>query len=63
MSPQSKVRQLSERYSGWSAGFIDYDNDGWKDLYSANGDVDNIKPNARQVHSVHSNRATGGNIE
>ena len=28
--------------SGWSNGFIDYNNDGWKDLYSANGDVDNL---------------------
>jgi hypothetical protein len=55
VSPQSKVRQLSEQYSGWSAGFIDYDNDGWKDLYSANGDVDNIKPNARQHDTMFQN--------
>ena len=27
-------------FSGWSTGFIDYNNDGWKDIYSANGDVD-----------------------
>ncbi len=47
-SPMTKLRQLSAPFSGWSAGFIDYDNDGWMDLYSANGDVDNIKPNARQ---------------
>lgn len=48
VSPQSGVGRLSARLSGWSSGFIDYDNDGWKDLYSANGDVDNIAPNARQ---------------
>ncbi|MGA8025836.1 MAG: CRTAC1 family protein, partial [Bryobacteraceae bacterium] len=48
VSPQVKLGQLSARLSGWSNGFIDYDNDGWKDLYSANGDVDNIVPNARQ---------------
>jgi len=58
VSPQSRIRQLSAAYSGWSAGFIDYDNDGWKDLYSANGDVDNIKPNARQHDTLFEN--TGG---
>ena len=26
---------------GWYASFIDYDNDGWRDLYVVNGDVDN----------------------
>ena len=56
ISPQTKIRQLSEQYSGWSNGFIDYDNDGWKDLYSANGDVDNIKPNARQHDTMFENR-------
>jgi hypothetical protein len=55
VSPQSKVSQLSEPRSGWSTGFIDYDNDGWKDLYNANGDVDNIKPNARQHDSMFEN--------
>jgi hypothetical protein len=52
---QVKVRELSERYSGWSTGFIDYDNDGWKDLYSANGDVDNVKENARQHDTMFRN--------
>ena len=46
VSPPSKVAQLSAPYSGWSAGFIDYNNDGWKDIFSANGDVDNLVPNA-----------------
>jgi hypothetical protein len=46
---------LSERLSGWSNGFIDYDNDGWKDLYSANGDVDNIGPNSRQRDTMFRN--------
>jgi hypothetical protein len=55
VSPQSNVKQLSARFSGWSAGFVDYDNDGWKDLYSANGDVDNIKPNARQHDTLFRN--------
>jgi hypothetical protein len=40
--------RLSYRFGGWGAGFIDYDNDGWKDLYSANGDVDYLGDNAKQ---------------
>jgi enediyne biosynthesis protein E4 len=40
--------RLSFRFGGWGAGFIDYDNDGWKDLYSANGDVDYLGDNAKQ---------------
>ena len=31
---------LTRKLSGWSMGFIDYNNDGWKDIYSANGDLD-----------------------
>jgi len=45
---QSNVFKLSSALSGWGIGFIDFDNDGWKDIYSANGDVDNIGPNAKQ---------------
>jgi enediyne biosynthesis protein E4 len=44
----SKLGALSRRLSGWSVGFVDYDNDGWKDLYSANGDVDDLTVNAKQ---------------
>jgi hypothetical protein len=36
-------------------GFIDYDNDGWKDLYSANGDVDNFAPNSKQHDTMFRN--------
>jgi hypothetical protein len=42
VSPATNILQLSERLSGWSNGFIDYNNDGWKDIFSANGDVDNL---------------------
>ncbi|MGA2185702.1 MAG: CRTAC1 family protein [Bryobacteraceae bacterium] len=52
---QVRLQQLSEQLSGWSTAFIDYDNDGWKDLYSANGDVDNVKPNARQHDTMFRN--------
>jgi len=48
VSPSSGVATLSRNFSGWSNGFVDYDNDGWKDIYSSNGDVDNIGSNAAQ---------------
>jgi hypothetical protein len=36
----TRLGPLTRKLSGWSIGFIDYDNDGWKDIYSANGDLD-----------------------
>ncbi len=51
----SDVEPLSRRYSGWSNGFIDYNNDGWKDIYSSNGDVDYFEPNARQRDTMFQN--------
>jgi enediyne biosynthesis protein E4 len=35
----TRMAQLSIKYSGWSNGFYDFDNDGWKDLYTANSHV------------------------
>ncbi|MDX1980512.1 MAG: CRTAC1 family protein [Bryobacteraceae bacterium] len=54
-SPAAGIVRLSEPYSGWSAGFIDYNNDGWKDLYSANGDVDSLKADAEQHDTLFQN--------
>src|SRR5580658_387842 len=44
----SRLGTMSRNLSGWSIGFIDYNNDGWKDIYSANGDVDNLTQSAKQ---------------
>ena len=55
VSMPAKMAQLSQSLSGWSNGFIDYDNDGWKDLFSANGDVDNLVPNAPQHDTMFEN--------
>ena len=55
VSQHSRVAQLSESMSGWSNGFIDYNNDGWKDLYSANGDIDDVIVNARQHDTLFEN--------
>jgi len=38
-------------HSGWSARFLDYDNDGWKDLLIAQGhDLDTIEKISPQLH-------------
>ncbi|HEX9186024.1 MAG TPA: CRTAC1 family protein [Vicinamibacteria bacterium] len=54
-SPASGVMSLSRRFSGWSNGFVDYDNDGWKDVYSANGDVDYRPENGPQRDTMFRN--------
>ena len=47
---------LSRNLSGWSIGFIDYNNDGWKDIYSSNGDVDNLTASSRQHDTMFENQ-------
>ena len=51
----SHLSRLSVRSSGWSNGFIDYNNDGWKDLYSSNGDIDNMGEISRQPDTMFEN--------
>jgi hypothetical protein len=55
VSPSTNVARLSRKFSGWSNGFIDYDNDGWKDIYSANGDVDYLGDNSQQHDTMFRN--------
>ena len=52
----SKVQTLSLSYAGWSNGFIDYNNDGWKDIYSANGDVDEVNDKSPQHDTMFENQ-------
>ena len=54
-SYNSKVKRLSSSFSGWGNGFIDYNNDGWKDIYSANGDVDDLNEGSRQHDTMFEN--------
>ena len=54
-SSLSKIQKLSTTYSGWSNGFIDYNNDGWKDIYSANGDVDMVSAKSPQHDTMFEN--------
>jgi enediyne biosynthesis protein E4 len=51
----TRLGALSRTLSGWSIGFIDFNNDGWKDIYSANGDVDNLSTNSRQHDTMFQN--------
>jgi hypothetical protein len=39
---QSRLAKLTSSRSGWSNGFFDFNNDGWKDLFVANSDVNDL---------------------
>jgi hypothetical protein len=39
---QSRLASLTTTRSGWSNGFFDFNNDGWKDLFTANSDVNDL---------------------
>ena len=53
LTGSSGVAAATMLHSGWGAGFVDYDNDGWKDIFVAQGHVmDNIEltqPNLRYL--------------
>jgi hypothetical protein len=55
VSTPTRLTYLSRPYSGWSNGFIDYNNDGWKDLYSSNGDVDEFNELSPQNDTMFEN--------
>jgi len=47
---------LSQPWRGWSCGFVDFDNDGRRDLFVANGDLD---VNGSQPNRVFRNDGLG----
>ena len=60
----SLLASASLRLSGWSAGIYDFDNDGFKDLFAANGhaltDMERVSSlESRQALSVFRNRGDG----
>jgi hypothetical protein len=55
VSTSTNFAKLSRPFSGWSLGFIDFDNDGWLDIYSANGDVDDLKSDSKQHDTMFRN--------
>lgn len=47
----SGLGRLTMQHSGWGARFLDYDNDGWKDLIIAQGhDLDTVEINYPNLH-------------
>lgn len=50
-SAESGLGNISALHSGWSLRFLDYDNDGWKDLLIAQGhDLDTIEKTNPMLH-------------
>ncbi|HYY59391.1 MAG TPA: CRTAC1 family protein [Pyrinomonadaceae bacterium] len=58
-SHAAKVAAVSYPYVGWGTKFFDYDNDGWADLFIANGHVYPQLENYRQRKLVHKNNRDG----
>jgi len=63
----SGVGGITMQHSGWGAKFLDYDNDGWKDLFVGQGHVmDNIEltqPSLRYTEPFLLMRNTGGKFQ
>jgi len=60
----SQLGQLSTTRSGWSNGFFDFNNDGWKDLFTANSDVNDLidlfqSTHYKQPNSIFANLGNG----
>jgi hypothetical protein len=48
-SASSGLLTLSRAWNGWGCGLVDLDNDGWLDLFVANGGLDIIEPQPNRV--------------
>jgi enediyne biosynthesis protein E4 len=56
VTQRSRLTQLTRLMSGWLNGVVDLDNDGWKDLVVARGNVmDNIDSVSRHFHYAEPN--------
>jgi hypothetical protein len=55
----TKVAAVSLPYVGWGTKFFDYDNDGWVDLFVANGHAYPQRDHYRQRMLVHHNNRDG----
>ncbi len=64
MTYRSRIGAATLPNSGWSAGIFDFNNDGWKDIFVANGDVqDNTEVysnrSSKQQNQLFLNRGAG----
>ncbi|HEX4486779.1 MAG TPA: CRTAC1 family protein [Terriglobales bacterium] len=57
-SGRSGLLGLSRTLSGWGCGFVDLDNDGWLDLFIANGGLDTNEPQTNRIFRNQSGRFT-----
>jgi hypothetical protein len=46
----SKLASATRKYSGWSVGCADFDNDGWVDLFTANSHVNDLVEKFEPYH-------------
>ena len=61
---RSGMSVMSFNRSGWSIGLVDFDNDGWKDVFAANSHVNDTVEHFqatpyRLTNSVHANQGNG----
>jgi hypothetical protein len=59
VSFRSNIAQVSLPYVGWGTKFFDYDNDGWVDLFVANGHVYPQRGQYQQREFLHHNNRDG----
>jgi len=59
ISYKANVAEVSLPYVGWGTKFFDYDNDGWVDLFVANGHAYPQRDHYRQRELLHHNNRDG----